>query len=91
MEAIRVEKIVRDGQITVKDLPYEEGQVVEVILLARPQETVPRSRLTARQLRQSGIIGLWRDRTDIKDSATYARQLREQAQNRGDVSYDPAG
>ena len=91
MEAIRVEKIVQDGQITITDLPYKEGQVVEVILLAQPQETVPRSRLTVRQLRQSGIIGLWQDRTDIKDSATYARQLREQAQKRGDVSYDPAG
>ncbi|MBN1579386.1 MAG: hypothetical protein JXA89_01690 [Anaerolineae bacterium] len=50
MEAIRVEKIVRDGQITIKDLPYKEGQVVEVILLAQPQETMPHPRLTVRQL-----------------------------------------
>jgi len=48
----------------------------------------PRSRLTVRQLRQSGLIGLWKDRNDIRDSSAYARRLREQAQKRGDISYD---
>ena len=91
MEAIRVEKTVQDGQITITDLPYKEGQVVEVILLAQPEETGSRSRLTVRQLRQSGIIGLWKDCTDIQDSTTYARQLREQAQKRGDINYDLSG
>jgi len=33
-----------------------------------------------RQLRQSGLIGLWKNRDDIIDSAVYARQLRKQAQ-----------
>jgi len=42
--------------------------------------TRPRSRLTVHQLRQSGLIGMWKDRDDIQDSATYARRLREQAQ-----------
>jgi len=91
MEAIRVEKTVQDGQITITDLPYKEGQVVEVILFAQPEETVTRSRLTVRQLRQSRIIGLWKDRSDIQDGATYARQLREQAQKRGDINYDLSG
>ena len=45
-------------------------------------KTMPRLRLTVRQLRQSGLIGLWKDRDDIQDSATYARHLREQAQKR---------
>lgn len=38
--------------------------------------------LTARSLLHSGLIGLWKERTDIDDSTVYARQLREQAQNR---------
>ena len=42
-----------------------------------------RPRLTVRQLRRSGLIGLWQDRDDIEDSALYARQLREQAQESG--------
>ena len=36
--------------------------------------------ITAKQLRESGLIGLWKDREDIQDSADYARQLREHAQ-----------
>ncbi|OAD24010.1 hypothetical protein THIOM_000145 [Candidatus Thiomargarita nelsonii] len=47
-----------------------------------------RTRLTVRQLRQSGLIGLWKNRDDIIDSAVYARQLREQAQQRRPFSYD---
>ena len=38
--------------------------------------------LTARRLRRSGLVGLWKDRTDIGDSAEFARQMREQAQRR---------
>jgi hypothetical protein len=89
MEAIRVQQVIaKDGEILVKGIPYKKGQVVEVILLAQPLKTTPRSYMTVRQLRQSGLIGMWQDRDDIQDSATYARRLREQAQKRGDVDYD---
>lgn len=92
MEAIRVEQVVtEDGQVIITGLPYEKGQVVEVILFPQLKSTEPRGRLTVRQLKQSGIIGLWKDRTDIQDSAAYARQLREQAQKRRDIDYDPPG
>lgn len=39
--------------------------------------------MTARDLLQSGLVGLWADRTDIGDSAVFARQLRERAEQRG--------
>lgn len=44
--------------------------------------------LTVRQIRQSGLIGLWKNRDDIEDSAAYARRLRGQAQSRGDIHYE---
>ena len=92
MEAIRVQQVVaEDGEIVITDLPYKKGQAVEIILLLQPTRIAPRSRLTVRQLRQSGLIGLWKDRNDIRDSAAYARRLREQAQKRGDISYDFVG
>jgi len=92
MEAIRLEQlVVEDGQMVITGLPYKRGQWVEVIVWPQLQKTARRSRLTVRQLRQSGIIGLWRDRDDIEDSTAYARQLREQAQQRGDIHYDFAG
>ena len=92
MEAVRLEQVVvEDGQMVITGLPYKRGQWVEVIVLPQPQKAVRRSRLTVRQLRQSGLIGLWKDREDIGDSAAYARRLREQAQQRGDLHYDFAG
>ena len=92
MEAVRLEQVVvEDGQMVITGLPYKRGQWVEVIVLPQPQKAVHRSRLTVRQLRQSGLIGLWKDREDIGDSAAYARRLREQAQQRGDLHYDFAG
>ena len=81
MEAIRREEvIVKDGQIHLTGLPYRRGDRVEIIVLPQADKTRTHIRLTVRQLRQSGLIGLWRDRSDIEDSSAYARRLREQAQ-----------
>lgn len=92
MEAIRVQQVVaKDGEVLLTGLPYKRGQFVEVILLPQPLRPFSRPRLTVRQLRQSGLIGLWKGREDIQDSAVYARQLREQAQQRGEIRYDFTG
>lgn len=92
MEAVRVQQVVaKDGEVLVRGIPYKKGQVVEIIVLPQPMKTTPRSHLTVRQLRESGLIGLWKDRYDIQDSAAYARRLREQAQKRGDIDYDFTG
>lgn len=83
MEAIRLHKIVeKDGEISATGLPYKKGQRVEMILLVEPSITPEAHYPTARQLLDSGLIGLWEDRKDIQDSTDYARQLREQAQRR---------
>lgn len=38
--------------------------------------------LTARDLLDSGIVGMWKDRKDIGASPAYARQLRERLSKR---------
>jgi hypothetical protein len=38
--------------------------------------------MTADDLLASGLVGMWKDRTDIGDNHEFARQLREQAQTR---------
>jgi hypothetical protein len=87
MEAIRIEQVVtEDGTVVITGLPYEKGQVVEVIMFPQAPSPEPPRRLTVRQLKESGIIGLWKDRTDIEDSSAYARQLREQAEQRDDLA-----
>ena len=79
MEAIRLNTVIKkDGEINMTGLPYKKGQKIEMILLAQPASQSGRRPLTARQLRRSGLIGLWKDHDDIKDSAAYARQLRKQ-------------
>jgi hypothetical protein len=37
---------------------------------------------TGSDLAGSKLIGIWKDRTDIADNRTYARQLRKQAEHR---------
>lgn len=83
MEAVRLQKVIeKDGELLLTELPCKKGQRVEVIVLAEPPVSPQLPRLTAKQLLESGVVGLWQDREDITDSASYARQLREEAQRR---------
>lgn len=90
MEAYRVQQTVRkNGELIIKDLPVQKGQQVEVLLLFTAPSKRPR--LTAKQLLDSELVGLWKDRTDITDSLDYAHQLREQAQKRPGLNDDNSG
>ena len=88
MQAIRLQQTVqKNGELFITNLPVIKGQQVEVLVLFSPSSPKPkRPPLTAQKLLNSGLIGLWKDRTDIIDSAAYARQLREQAQRRPTIS-----
>jgi hypothetical protein len=46
--------------------------------------------LTAHELLQSSLVGLWADRDDIDDNLSFARRLREQAERRQGSDSDPA-
>lgn len=71
----------KDGEITMRGLPFKKGDRIELIVM--PAGDAARSRpMTARQLRRSGLVGLWKNRKDIGDSATHARALRDKAQRR---------
>lgn len=81
MEAIRMQqKLRKKGELTLKNLPIAAGQEVEVLVLF-PSSQKP-ARMTAKELLNSGLVGLWKDRADIGDSVEFARQLREKAQRR---------
>jgi len=80
MQALRLQQIVeKDSEIYLSDLPVFQGQVVEVIVLISPLPE-PKKTFTVRQLLDSGLMGVWENRTDIKDSLTYTQQLRDQSQ-----------
>ncbi len=83
MNAIRLHTVLEhDGELRLTGLPYRKGQQIELILFGDEDVEPQTSLLTADKLLNSGIVGLWKDRTDIDDSSVYARQLREQAQRR---------
>lgn len=83
MEAIRIHKTVeKDGEILVTGLPFRKGQDIELIVLPETRPSNERPPLTSRDLLNSGLIGLWKDRDDIGDSVEFARHLREKAQRR---------
>ena len=81
MEALRIrDKIKKDGEIQLTGLPFKKGQLIEIFVISDPVKKRSKSS-TARQLLDSGIVGMWRGR-GIVDSAAYARALREKAQTR---------
>ena len=83
MEALRITKgVEKDGELSLNDLPFKKGQQVEIIFLTERDIISNKKVLTSKELLQSGLIGLWKDRTDIGDTVQFARKLREDAQNR---------
>jgi hypothetical protein len=92
MEAVRIQQMLaKDGEMVVTGLPYQKGQILEIIVLPLQFPTVSRPPLTVRQFRQTGLIGMWQDRMDIQDSSVYARSLREKTQQRRHFDDDFTG
>jgi hypothetical protein len=82
VEALRIFPVIeQDGELRVTNLPLKQGQRVELLVLTKPT-TVQSASLTAAELRASGLLGIWADRTDIEDSPTFACQLCTRAENR---------
>jgi hypothetical protein len=66
-----------DGKAIVPDEPVDLPMDTPLFVFVESKRP-----MTGKDVLESGLIGLWKDRTDIGDPGEYARQLREQAQNR---------
>ncbi|MDD3148772.1 MAG: hypothetical protein PHD82_15865 [Candidatus Riflebacteria bacterium] len=44
--------------------------------------------MTVEELLNSGLVGIWKDRKDIKDNVKFARELREKAWISKDTNND---
>jgi len=66
--------------------PQRWGEVLTFLQSLQPGAPRPgpqtKATLTAADLLQSGLVGMWADRTDIGDAREFARRLREHAQTR---------
>ncbi len=92
MRSIQMDTVVeKDGVISMKvsGLPFKKGQEVEVTFKAKEKSARTKGKSptkypfsSAGRLRNSPLIGMWEDRTDIDDSVEFARKLRERAEKR---------
>lgn len=71
---------VHNGQITFDGNPElpEGGQVIVVVV--GEKSTI--EGMTGADILTSGLVGMWSDRDDIKDSAAFVETLRRQAEQR---------
>lgn len=78
---MRVPGIVEDASTIrpLRPIPAKAGTEVEIIVPEAKPETAED---LFRALQEAGLIGLWKDRTDIGDSSDFARKLRQQAETR---------
>jgi hypothetical protein len=92
MGSIQVDTVVeKDGVISIKvsGLPFKKGQEVRVTFKAKEKSARAKGKSptkypfsSAGRLRDSPLIGMWEDRTDIGDSVEFARKLRKRAEER---------
>ncbi|WP_032914618.1 hypothetical protein [Leptospira santarosai] len=73
--------IKRDGELHLTGLPFKKGESVE-ILMESSHRSLTEPRMTVKKLRESGMIGLWKNRSDITDSVVYSRELRTTSEAR---------
>jgi len=83
--AVRRKTVVQPGGvIEIRSSDLTPGAAAEVIVLLDAPETMPSHRhmMTATDLLESDLVGIWEDREDIGDSVEFARRLRRQAEQR---------
>ena len=82
MDSINLDAVLnKDGELSVNGLPFKKGDRVKMTI-RKEVSTKKRIPLTGKRLLESGLVGMWEDRTDIGDSVEFARKLREKAQRR---------
>ena len=89
VEPNRYKGIARNGKIELEiGANVPDGAEVVVLVVEKGANApsvgkrIPRKRSTAKDLLNSEIFGMWADRSDIKDSAEFVRDLRERAWRR---------
>jgi len=74
--------VKRGGVINLHSQSLKAGDTAEVIVLVENGKKKAKT-MTAADLLQSDLFGIWADRKDIGDSLEFARSLRRQAEQRG--------
>jgi hypothetical protein len=85
-KAVRQRTIVGPGGVVEIRLPsVSAGAQAEVIVFLRDDDLSSRrlgKNMTAADLLESGLVGMWADRKDLGDSVEFARGIRSRAETR---------
>lgn len=81
MTRIIVKSQVGSDGVLHLDVPVGSAQAGMDVQVTVEPASKPAT-ISAADLLQSGLVGMWADRTDIADSREYARRLRDEAQTR---------
>ena len=75
-------KHVAEGgkELRIKDI--ERLELAALPLFPTEEKKPKTGRELLQALKATGLVGVWKDRTDIGDSSTFARKLRKKAQTR---------
>lgn len=91
MQAVEFQTKIRNGMIEIPQMYRQQiSKRVRVIIYSEEQsqddsiivDSFEKRPLTASDLLQSGLVGIWADREEISDSLEFARQLRQTAEHR---------
>ncbi len=74
--------LTRRGRKLAAIIPAEELALLEAPAARPGSPTAGDKPLTASSLLRSGVCGMWSSRSDIADSAEFARRLRARARRR---------
>ena len=66
----------------VREEPIEDNEAIDDDALEWPSSSPDKKILTGRALLESGLVGLWKDRTDIGDTLEYVQKLKDQGRRR---------
>lgn len=75
-------KVGSDGKVHLDLSVGEQDAGTDVLVTVEPAALAAKRALLAADLVQSGLVGMWAERTDIEDSHAFACRLRRQAQTR---------
>ena len=81
MKTTTIRTVIPDNHRLLLDVP-EDVPPGPAEVVVRPIEAAASMRGTGADLLASGLLGIWKDRTDIIDSVEFARELRQQAERR---------
>ena len=81
MKTSTIQTVIPPDHRLLLDVPADVPAGPAEVVVRSIEATVP-VRGTGTDLLESGLFGIWKDRTDITDSVEFARELRRRAEQR---------